>query len=370
MAWRITDSLIKAELDNRTPGEITGTLELHGNTTPIRIQLAGNFQSDIAGCVLTVVNPNPLPAERTNLDPMQFGTAGEMTASRKVRITNVSVKEAMRLMTAGKPVPGHWDNAVYLEWFSDRDGRVVIESSGCTVTISPPAWKIPAAETQPLPDAKPESGLDEFAWEQFLQECDSRTELYAKLLEQYEGHPDRDEKIATEMGWQELHEVIEEFDDFELDPENIIDDEDLFPEAEPDPAQEGKTWIRTEDNRIVHPLYQKAHILGIELWTMCDEADLLFHGEDQSVDLMIHHAHDFSIKLAGALNCLYMEDDFEDGFVIALLKRSLPVFNDCMEAMDQVVEEQLIPAEVLAPYRKRLHTIRQEVIQVMEDMRK
>ena len=42
---------------------------------------------------------------------------------------------------------------------------------------------------------------DEYQWERFLQEQDRNTEKYFGLLEKFANHPERDDLIAREMGW-------------------------------------------------------------------------------------------------------------------------------------------------------------------------
>jgi hypothetical protein len=70
---------------------------------------------------------------------------------------------------------------------------------------------------------------DEYQWERFLQEQDRNTEKYFGLLETFADHPDRDELIAREMGWDscaddsEIEEIADllcgqEFEDCCEDP--------------------------------------------------------------------------------------------------------------------------------------------------------
>ena len=59
---------------------------------------------------------------------------------------------------------------------------------------------------------------DEYQWERFLQEQDRNTEKYFNLLEKFVDHPERDELIAREMGWDACADdsEIEEFADLNL----------------------------------------------------------------------------------------------------------------------------------------------------------
>ena len=54
----------------------------------------------------------------------------------------------MRLYELGEPAPWHWANALYLEWFSERNGRVVIQTAEFRLTLSAPAWTLTPDESQ------------------------------------------------------------------------------------------------------------------------------------------------------------------------------------------------------------------------------
>jgi hypothetical protein len=126
------------------------------------------------------------------------------------------------------PPPSHWANCLYLEWFSESNGRVVIESADYELTISPPEWRLTdEEEAQRAKDAA--AGLagfmgkltaaieqhqrgqkdpeteewDEHDYEKFLKESDARTTKYMKLLDKYGDSDEAEEIIAREMGWEQ-----------------------------------------------------------------------------------------------------------------------------------------------------------------------
>jgi len=150
MAWRIHESVIRGEIDNSERGVVRGQIWLAGLDEPVVLELKGNACPDLAGCRLTFENPGPtVPLRRdAHMAPRQVGTIGDLTASRKVRVPDVPIKEFIRLRRAGLPAPEHMANCLYLEWFSQYNGRVVIESVDYRLTISPPAWRLTAAEEQ------------------------------------------------------------------------------------------------------------------------------------------------------------------------------------------------------------------------------
>jgi len=92
MAWRPYENLIDGELDNRTPGKVTGWMHFfRAGKQPVKItlDLAGDFHEDIRGTLIRLSNPNP--SDRNNelersgsyvdgIARMQRGTVGDITA--------------------------------------------------------------------------------------------------------------------------------------------------------------------------------------------------------------------------------------------------------------------------------------------------
>jgi len=96
MAFRIHDSVVRGEIDNRTSGIVSGKIWLEGRTEPVTLELKGNAHPDLAGCLLTFKNPKsrfPHP-HLDSLARVQRGSVGEMTASRKTRVLDIPVEEA------------------------------------------------------------------------------------------------------------------------------------------------------------------------------------------------------------------------------------------------------------------------------------
>ncbi len=153
MAWRIDEQLIRGEIDNRTRGRVTGRLWFLGRPEPVQLELDGNAWRDVAGHLLRFTNPAPKPPEReSGLDGFateQRGVVGDITASRKVKVPECSMDELMQYFEARKPFPWHWGNSLYLEWHSERNGRVVIESASYQIEIDPEAtWAMSEADEE------------------------------------------------------------------------------------------------------------------------------------------------------------------------------------------------------------------------------
>ena len=165
MAWRIEEPLIRGEIDNTTRGRVTGRLWFLGRDEPVVLNLNGNAWRDVAGHVLRFTNPAPvLVAKGHGLDGLageQRGAVGDITASRKVKVPDCSMDEVMACIEAKRPFPWHWGNSVYLEWYSEQNGRVVIESADYELELlGEPAWVMSEAEEAEQQAANGRAGLE------------------------------------------------------------------------------------------------------------------------------------------------------------------------------------------------------------------
>jgi hypothetical protein len=143
MAIRLEKAVIRGELSNEIRGQVTGRLWLLGRKDPLTFKLLGDCLRDLAGCVLSFENPNPEPLPHLDLlAAIQQGPVGDMTASRKARVPTVSESDLLDLLAKGKSIPAKLSNILYLEWFSDTNGRVVIEAPDFNVSLSEAFWKM------------------------------------------------------------------------------------------------------------------------------------------------------------------------------------------------------------------------------------
>ena len=397
MAWRLDASVIKGKIDNRTPDVVSGRVWLVGRPNPIALKLEGNALRDMAGCLLTFTNPTPAAGDQISLNEHQQGMAGDMTASRKVRIPEVPFDEMMKLMKAKQPVPEHIGNALYLEWFSEANGRVVIESTGYTLAVTLPAWKMTADQERvqraanqaamrnfldrltggedkvEAYDPGDEAPMDEFAWEKFMKEADRRTDKYGELLDKYKDHPDRERIVAREMGWTWVEEMLDAKERGELkadDDQNDNDFDDL-PDLEPDPLMEGKDWVRDEHGHHQHPLTLRAINVSMGMWHRCKDQGLLGETGDEDLRNMLFQTQVTGAKLAGALNSLaYRGEDVDAGFVVANLKRALQYLHQAITAAGAVKAKNLIPVQELSDYQAGLFALREEILALMKRFRK
>src|SRR5437762_4442574 len=163
MAFRIHDSVVRGEIDNRVKGTVRGKIWVEGRAEPVVLELKGNAWPDLAGCLLTFSNPQKRirHPHLDSLEPIQRGSIGDLTASRKVRVFDVPLQEALDMIHRKEKPPEHLANCLYLEWFSEANGRVVIESADYELTISPPEWRLtPEENEQRARDAA--AGMDDF----------------------------------------------------------------------------------------------------------------------------------------------------------------------------------------------------------------
>jgi hypothetical protein len=401
MAWRLHDWISKGEIDNRQRGRVRGCVWLIGREEPITLDLSGNCLRDLAGCFVKFENPqtksavnksvDPSTALRTSLAKRQSGVAGEITASRKVRVFDVPVEEALRLTREGKTPPEHMGNCFYLEWFSEANGRVVIESTDYKIDISAPEWTLSPEEEQAQTaathqalrdwldridaprgeepaefDPNEEKPLDEFGYEKFMRESDARTDKYMELLEKYEGHPDQERIVAREMGWTWLEEALEADERGALPPREEIE----LPPLEPNPLTEGVDWIRDKDGHIHHPLTKRAFESAVAMWHFCDERGLLGENGDNDLHEMIFEFQTTGAKIAGALDGLAYDEDLRDGgFIVAALKRALNYLHKSITASEKVAEKKLIDSERLKSFRAELFEVREEILGLMKRFR-
>lgn len=134
MAWRITNLVVEGELDNTVKGCVSGWLRLTGRDDVVRLELRGNCRPDLAGWRFRIVRLQPVPAwaEPVDLEGFaaeQIGEAGDILADQILRHYDCPLVELLARIRAGEPPPEDLRPALYLEWYSDRNGRVVIQDT-------------------------------------------------------------------------------------------------------------------------------------------------------------------------------------------------------------------------------------------------
>jgi hypothetical protein len=398
MAFRIEESVIRGEIDNRVKGTVCGRIWVEGRVEPVTLELEGNAWPDLAGCLLKFTNPRKRIKDPRleKLHPVQRGSIGDLTASRKVRIFNLPAEEAYLMSKRGEKPPEKMANCLYLEWFSEANGRVVIESVDYELWISAPEWQMTHDENearaeqaasgmnrfiQKLTDAinKHQRGKkdpeqeewDEHDYERFMRECDARTEKFSELLDKYGASDEAEEMIADEMGWlppltgEEAEEQSQHIDEINRACEEALNE----PPPEPDPHREGVDWIRNKNGDIRHPLQHRCFESAIKF---SDEAEQLGLDESDDPDFgeFIFEFQTTGAKLAGALNSFARGLEFCDGaFTVAYLKRALDHLHKAQSALEAVAVKNLLPVKLVSEARKELFEIREGILKLMDEFR-
>jgi hypothetical protein len=177
MAWRPYENLIDGELNNTIPGKVTGWMRFYRNGKPplrVTFDLEGDFHEDIRGKRIRLKNEPPADRNAefdrngTYMDgfaPVQRGTAGDITAglsldlwteelAQKLMAQNeliwdqsgltgpereerrkVFAERYQKHIAQGDPYYPYVDYP-YIEWYSDRNGRVVLELDPSQVEIA------------------------------------------------------------------------------------------------------------------------------------------------------------------------------------------------------------------------------------------
>jgi len=291
--------------------------------------------------------------------------------------------------------PEHMANSPYLEWFSEANGRVVIESTDYELTISPPEWRMTERDEaergkqasqgmvdfmKKLTDAvqkhqraqkDPDEPWDEHDYERLMKESDARTEKYMELLDKYGESEEAQEKIDKEMGWsKELTEEEAEEERQRIKEMNAACEEALNePPPEPDPRLEGIDWIRTDDGDIRHPLQHRCFESAVKIYKQVDKLGLE-ESADKDLEQFVFEFQTTGAKLAGALDSIARVVVLpEPAFTVAYLKRALDHLHRSQAGLEAVAPKKLLPKAMVTKSRKELFEIREGILRLMDEFR-
>jgi hypothetical protein len=399
VAFRIHECVVRGEIDNRVKGIVRGKIWVEGRPEPVLLELEGNAWPDLAGCLLTFTNPTKRIAHPhlDSLNPLQRGGIGDLTASRKVRVFDVPLTQALEMLHRKEKPPEHMANSLYLEWFSAANGRVVIESADYELTISAPEWRLTpeedAARAQQaaagmtdfmgkLTDAikqhqrgqkGPEEPWDEHDYEKFLKESDARTDKYMELLDKYGHSEEAEARIAKEMGWDRAED---ENPDEENEERMSIEEMNAICEAaanapppEPDPEREGIDWVRDERGEPCHPLQHRCSESALRLSKQAGELGL-DELQDADLEQFLFELQTTGVKLAGALDGRARGEGSPDAaFTVAYLKRALDHLHKSQAGLEATALRQVLPESMVAEARKELFELREGILRLMDEFR-
>lgn len=392
MAWRLEEFLVRGEIDNRGRGRVTGRLWFVGRTGPVELDLAGNAWRDLAGRRLVFTNRRPKPGLPAELAARQTGVVGDITASRKVKVPGIPLEQIGEYYAARKPWPWHWGNALYLEWFSTTNGRVVIESADYDLTVVGGAtWEMAAAEEAEQRQANSRALTD------FMERVGGAADAGDDPAEE-------DDRPQTE---EEADRMLEESDRLadriqarmeregpEADYERILEEElerrrRERGEPPPTPEQEARREERIEElNRAAeeaaadpgaeeeedrrHPLSERAFELSVRLHRETRARGLppADASPEHPVIELVAGVSKASAKIAGALNGENYPPAVDIcGQAIARLKRAAGYFADARLAAEACAEQRLVDSAWLDRVVREIAALARENDAIIGELR-
>lgn len=394
MAWRIDEQVVRGEIDNRGRGRVVARLWLVGQTAPVELSLRGNGWRDVAGRKLEFVNPRPQKGEGPSLALRQEGVIGDYTASRKVKVPEVSAEELLELCQQKKPFPWHWGNCLYFEWYSEVNGRVVLETASFQLTVSDvAAWEMTAEEEQEQREENSRAALDFIkqlgdAFSAARPLIDSLEGLDGETREEGTGHEAAESVVERPMTEAEAEALQAETDRFidrvqaRLDREGAAADYEkiLAEELErrqrergdrpltPEQADEEAAWLDEVERlssgdaagdeaaspaelfRSRHPLGEAALELASRIFREPEANGWIPDGasREHPVLELINDITSGSVKLASALGGeVWPPDPAVCATRIVRLKRARGYLADALAAAADCREQRLVAAEWL-----------------------
>jgi hypothetical protein len=145
MAWRPTQHLLEGELDNTSPGKVTGWMRFAGMNNKVTFDLKGDFHRDIRGAGIRLCSSG--------------ASADVAEAARSMQGFAQHQTGKVGDITAGLP-PRDYVAYPYVEWYGDENGRVVIELEGDQVTVI--GQPMPAMESYPVSREEQARNMAEF----------------------------------------------------------------------------------------------------------------------------------------------------------------------------------------------------------------
>lgn len=398
MAWRIDEAVVRGEIDNRTHGHVTGRIWFAGRLEPVALELRGNCWRDLAGRRLEFSNPEPKPGDLQRLAARQKGRVGDITASRKVKVPEIPLEQIGEHYAAKKPWPWHWGNSLHLEWFSEHNGRVVIETASFKLkVVGEPTWEMSETEEKEQRRANAEAMggfmerigeavAREKAKEEEPAEWDEQPQTEAEA-EQMQARSDRlTDRILARLAREGngadyekiLHEEVErmreEHGEPELTPEQLARNAEWIEEmnrAAEEALDKSDPEIEDEIRR-KHPLAERAFELSLRLRRAVRAGRWIPEGAspEHPVAELEGAVMCAGAKLAGALNgCEWPPLLDASAGVIVRLKRARGYLDDALRAADACREDKLIAPARINPVVAEVTGLAKETDELIAELR-
>lgn len=402
MAWRIDEQLIRGELDCRERGRVRGTLWFLDREEPVVLDLEGCPWRDLAGRRIRITNPAPKPGGEHAIAAQQQGFVGDITASRRVKVPDVPMEEFIAGYKSGRTFTFHWANCLYLEWFSLRNRRVVIESTDYHLEIEgPPAWEMNEEDEreQLLANQRAMTGFMDRMLEADIASARGTPEERDPPKSAIEAEADAEDarmsllldRIAARIEREGFS--AENYDRIMDEERERLRRERGEPEPEPlTPEQEAErdAWIK-EMNAITaeaieecrsrpkperHPLVTACSDLGTRLFHEAKAQHWLADATSDEHPLLevIHGVQFAGAKLAGALPDSDEADEWPPeplfaGDVLVRLKKARGYLHDALAGLDAAEEHRLATPAWLAEARPHVSALLARVEALLAEVR-
>ena len=426
MAFRLDQAIVRGELDNTEQGHLRGRIWLEGRAEPLTLDLEGDAWRDVAGARITFTNHEPRRQKNQgDLKPAQHGIVGDITVSKKVKQITASDEEWQRCMEDGKQPPYEWRTSLYIEWFSEENGRVVIESADFELQITEFTWQMDEAEEQAQQfanlnamrnwlatiiqrpekkddddDDEEEDGFEqdenlpisEAEWEESLKLSDRLTDAHMEAMDKYAEDDDDETKVAFVMGWDHMLDMMAQaqensgkpqtadnspcIEDFENDDDDPEDAGEEWKENAEDESDDDDAFADYMEERRSHPLQKTAHKLVTRILR-----DLRDEDRDEGIESeearntplsrFISNTMSISGKLAGALSTRRFAEGSDAGYTLAILKRCLNWSNEALSGLNDLLADSLWEDRhtLFSEYKRELHVVRDGITDLRQEIR-
>ncbi len=206
-----------------------------------------------------------------------------------------------------------------------------------------------------------EQPWNEEQWERFLHRSDVRSAKFGELLETLMDHPDRDEIIAREMGWDRGDQDDDQDDESEIE---LPDIQDVGTDEELEEFER-----RREESLNAIPAYVRGFEWGTKVHKALEKYLKGSEEPDPDDPLVVAFSDSLVVtaKIAGGHGMGYDEEVLCGNIVCC--KRSLEAADRSVAALEELAQRGTVPAETIQPLLEEGKLIRDLVQQHIAHLR-
>lgn len=210
---------------------------------------------------------------------------------------------------------------------------------------------------------EPELPWGEVQWERLMRESDAKSAKFGELLETLMDHPDRDEIIAREMGWDR-----EDEDDDRPEWQREEEDAALIEAMnEPPTEEEMEDFLNERDEVDEIPAYRQSYDWSMRVHHALRGQECDDEIADELLGEAVGQGHCIAAKIAGGHGMGY-EDDAICGNIVNC-KRALEAADDSLRALRELSDRRPELANTITPLLDEGQKIRQVVVDRIEELR-